>query len=82
MAELLSQDGAPVMRAQARVGLRHQLVKEPHVDEVEELRKKLMVRAALTRHRRRRDMAPVSVWRTSSVEREKSGPLMQHKQKQ
>ncbi len=41
MAELLSQDGAPVMRAQARVGLRHQLVKEPHVDEVEELRKKL-----------------------------------------
>lgn len=29
------------MRAQARVGLRHQLVKEPHIDEVEELREQL-----------------------------------------
>lgn len=41
VAKLLSQDGAPVVRAQARVSLRHQLVKEPHVDEVEELWKKL-----------------------------------------
>lgn len=29
------------MRAQARVGLSHQLVKEPHIDEVEELREQL-----------------------------------------
>lgn len=41
VAELLSQDGAPIVRAQARVCLCHQLVKEPHIDEVEELREQL-----------------------------------------
>lgn len=41
VAQLLPQDGAPVVAAQARVFVRHQLVEEPHVDEVEELRKEL-----------------------------------------
>lgn len=37
MAELLSENGPPVVTAQARIRVRHQLVEEPHVDEVEEL---------------------------------------------
>lgn len=41
VAELLAQDGAPVVRAQTRVGFSHQLVEQPHVDEVEELREQL-----------------------------------------
>lgn len=41
VAELLPQDGTPVVRAQTRVGLRHQFVKEPHVDKVEELGEQL-----------------------------------------
>lgn len=41
MAELLAQDGPPVVTAQAGICVRHQLVEEPHVDEVEELREEL-----------------------------------------
>lgn len=41
VAELLAQDGTPVVRAQTRVGFGHQLVEQPHVDEVEELREQL-----------------------------------------
>ena len=41
VAELLAQDGPPVVRAQPRVGLRDQLVEQPHVDEVEELGEQL-----------------------------------------
>lgn len=37
VAELLPQDGSPVVGAEARVSLCHQLVEQPHVDEVEEL---------------------------------------------
>lgn len=41
VAELLPQDGPPVVTAQPGLGVRHQLVEEPHVDEVEELREEL-----------------------------------------
>lgn len=41
VAELLPEDRPPVVAAQPRVGVRHQLVEEPHVDEVEELREQL-----------------------------------------
>lgn len=41
VAELLPQDGTPVVGAQTRVSLRHQFVKEPHVDKVEELGEQL-----------------------------------------
>lgn len=41
VAELLPQDGPPVVTAQPRICVRHQLVEEPHVDEVEELREEL-----------------------------------------
>lgn len=41
MAELLPEDGPPVVTAQARLRVRHQLVEEPHVDEVKELREEL-----------------------------------------
>lgn len=41
VAELLPEDGSPVVAAETRVGVRHQFIKEPHVDEVEELREEL-----------------------------------------
>lgn len=41
VAQLLPEDGAPVVAAQPRAGVRHQLVEQPHVDEVEELREEL-----------------------------------------
>ena len=41
VAELLPEDRPPVVAAQPRVCVRHQLVEEPHVDEVEELREQL-----------------------------------------
>ncbi len=41
VAELLPEDGPPVVTAEPRLGVRHQLVEEPHVDEVEELREEL-----------------------------------------
>lgn len=41
VAELLSEDGPPVVTAQPRLCVRHQLVEQPHVDEVEELREEL-----------------------------------------
>lgn len=41
VAQLLPEDGAPVVTAQPRAGICHQLVEQPHVDEVEELREEL-----------------------------------------
>lgn len=41
VAELLAEDGAPVVAAEPRLRVGHQLVEEPHVDEVEELREEL-----------------------------------------
>lgn len=41
VAELLAQNSTPVVWAQAWVWLRHQLVEEPHVNEVEKLREQL-----------------------------------------
>lgn len=41
VAELLPEDRPPVVAAQARLFVRHQLVEEPHVDEMEELREEL-----------------------------------------
>ena len=39
--ELLAKDGAPVVGAEARLGVGHQAVEQPHVDEVEELGEEL-----------------------------------------
>lgn len=41
VAELLPEDGPPVVTTQPRLCVRHQLVEQPHVDEVEELREEL-----------------------------------------
>lgn len=41
VTELLTEDRPPVVAAQARLFVRHQLVEEPHVDEMEELREEL-----------------------------------------
>ncbi len=41
VAKLLSQDGPPVVTAQPRIRVCHQLIEEPHVNKVEELREKL-----------------------------------------
>lgn len=39
--QLLADDRPPVVGAQSRLGVRHQSVEQPHVDEVEELREEL-----------------------------------------
>lgn len=41
VTELLSEDGPPVVAAKPRVCVGHQLVEQPHVDEVKELREEL-----------------------------------------
>lgn len=41
VAELLSEDGPPVVTTEPRLCVSHQLVEQPHVDEVEELREEL-----------------------------------------
>lgn len=41
VAELLPEYGPPVVTAETRLGVGHQLVEQPHVDEVEELREEL-----------------------------------------
>lgn len=41
MSQLLADNGPPVVGAQPGVGVSHQSVEQPHVDEVEELREKL-----------------------------------------
>lgn len=71
VAELLPEDGPPVVTAQTRVGVRHQLVEEPHVDEVEELREELDGQrgvdstAAQQRHRSRQRVQDV-LWEEAS----------------
>ena len=79
VAELLSEDGAPVVTAQPRVRVRHQLVEQPHVDEVEELREELDGQGGVDptppqqRHRPRQRVQDV-LWKTTC-------PLMFHKSK-
>ena len=41
MPELLAEDGTPVVGAEPRLGVGHQPVEQPHVDEVEELGEEL-----------------------------------------
>lgn len=41
MPQLLADDGPPVVRAQPRLGVGHQPVEQPHVEEVEELGEEL-----------------------------------------
>lgn len=41
MTELLPKDGTPIVTAQPRICVCHQLVEEPHVDEMEKLREEL-----------------------------------------